>query len=143
MSLYAYPDGHYELHLGATHEAVQLYHQGKRTLVHVPLEWPVLQAPKAQGAEDDPGSLSVVVLRPLKVGDKVGLYMPPRVRLTPITSIETMPLHDMEIGHLVALGRTEADMDAYRASWDLCWAEEGFPWSSNPDVLEIRWEPLQ
>jgi hypothetical protein len=146
MSLYVYPDGHYALRLGASHHMVRRYHEGARTLVHVPALWPVLRVPPKPQSEPmaTPMITTVVVfeLRSLRVGDEVGLYMPPRIQMTTITSIETMPLHSMVPGDLVALGRTEQDMDAYRASWDKCWAEDGWPWSSNPEVLAIRWEAL-
>lgn len=141
MSLYVYPDGHYALHLGGNHAMVQRYLEGARTLVHVPASWPVLRTPKPQGF-GAAASVDVFELRALRPGDLVGIYMPPRIRETPITSIETMLLQDMGTDDLVALGRTEVDMDAYRASWDECWAGEGWPWSSNPEVLAIRWEAL-
>lgn len=143
MSLYVYPDGHYSLHLGTSPQSVQNYLHGKRTLVHVPVAWPELLAPKPSGFED-PDGLAVFAQRPLRPGDEVGLYCvpPPRVRITPITSIEAMPLHDMEIGDLVSLGRTEQDLEAYKTSWDECWDAE-LAWAANPDVFAIRWEPLK
>ena len=142
MSLYVYPDSHYGLHLGASPEAVARYHEGKRTLVHVPVEWPELQRPKV--TQRGPEELDIFALRPLRAGDHVGLYVvpPPRVQMANITSVEAMSLHDMEIGDLVALGRTEQDLEAYRTSWEECWAKDGWPWSSNPEVYAIRWEAL-
>lgn len=141
MSLYVYLDGHYELHLAASHKGVRDYHDGKRTLVHVPVDWPELQAPQVRDL--GPDELAVFALRPLQVGDQVGLYLPPKVRLTSIASVKTMPLHDMELGDLVALGRTEQDLEAYKQSWDECWEDDGLGWDTNPEVYAIRWEALK
>lgn len=145
MTLHAYPDGHLGLHLNVSLKTSDHYHSGKRTLVHLPVDWNELRAPKTY---DD----HVFEPRELQAGDEIGMVTSPfpRIQVTEITKVEHIRLHDMPLSDLVLLGRTEDDLDAYRESWDRLWgkdsAPEGegeWPWKSNPEVYSIYWKPLR
>lgn len=138
MTLYAYPDGHLSLHINATHETQALYHQGKRTLIHLPVGWSALREPKIYGEH-------AFEPRALQAGDKIGLTASPvRIAITEILEVRKIYLHDLLPSDLVALGRRPDGLAAYRESWDSVWGDgDGWPWDSNPEVYAIYWKPLR
>lgn len=118
-------DGRLSIIIAVTGQSVQAFHEGKRTLIHLPVTLDMW-------AHD----------RALAVGDEIGLSNPPfpRVRMTPIVRIDEIDLHDMDEADLPCLGYL--DLDQYRQLWDVAWSDRGYAWAQNPRVYAIRWAPV-
>jgi len=144
MSLVIIEGGALGLICSADVKAIDAYHKGRRTLIHLPVEWVDSLEPKA-------GWPDGMEKRALGVGDKIGLYSAPfpRARMADIERMEVMNLRSMSVVDLAALGRRdEDDLEGYKESWNQCWGSghpsdpRAWPWEQNPKVYAIYWKPI-